>query len=102
MKDVKNVCFVGGGSAGWISATAFIRLAPRIKVTLIESKKFPIVGVGESTLGQINNFLYACKIHDEDWMADCGATYKTSIMANDYKEKQSFWNKIKNIFKRNS
>ena len=29
-------------------------------------------------------------------------TYKTSIMANDYKEKQSFWNKIKNIFKRNS
>ena len=29
-------------------------------------------------------------------------TYKTSIIADDYKEKQSFWNKIKNIFKRNS
>ncbi len=91
MKDVKNIVIVGGGSAGWMSATAFIKLAPHIKVTLIESKNFPIVGVGESTLGQINDFLSACDIKDEDWMVDCGATYKTSIMFTNWEnEKGNF------------
>jgi tryptophan halogenase len=79
MNDVKNVTIVGGGSAGWMTATAFVRMAPHINVTLIESANVPVVGVGESTLTGINNWLIACGITDEDWMAECGATYKTSI-----------------------
>jgi tryptophan halogenase len=79
MNDVKNVTIVGGGSAGWMTATTFVRMAPHINVTLIESANVPIVGVGESTLSGINNWLIGCGIKDEDWMAECGATYKTSI-----------------------
>ena len=81
--DVKSVCIVGGGSAGWMTAATLCKFTPNIKVTLI--------GVGESTLGHFNNFLRAMEIKDEDWMAECNATYKTSIKFTD-------WNKAGEAF----
>jgi hypothetical protein len=59
---------------------------PGIKLTLVESSDIPIIGVGESTIGHINLYLNMLGLKDEDWMAACNATYKTSIKFIDFRE----------------
>ena len=84
--EVKNIVIVGGGSAGWMTAAAIAYKCPNINLTLIESKKIGNIGVGESTLGHINNYMNLLDLKDEDWMKECSATYKTSIQFTDFKE----------------
>ena len=62
--EFSNVCIVGGGSAGWMSATTFVRKLDA-DVTLIESPDVPVSGVGESTLGAIQEWLEE-KIYHRD------------------------------------
>lgn len=81
-----SVVIVGGGSSGWMTAAAFVRCLPEIKLTLIESPSVPTIGVGESTLGQIREYVSMINLKDEEWMADCNATYKTSIKFTDFRE----------------
>ena len=57
---IKNITIVGGGSAGWMTASTLIKAFPNKKITVIESPNVPIIGVGESTLNQMKywtNFL---------------------------------------------
>lgn len=82
----KTVCIVGGGSSGWMSASALAKLCPHIKVKLVESPNIRTVGVGESTLGQITLFLDYLGLDDEDWMHHCDATYKNSIRFTNFKD----------------
>ena len=84
---IKNIVIVGGGSAGWMTAAAIAYKLPNINLTLIESPKIGNVGVGESTLGHINNYMNLLDLKDEEWMKECSATYKTSIQFTDFKEK---------------
>ena len=84
--NVKSICIVGGGSSGWMTAAGITRLCPNIKLTLVESDVIPTIGVGESTIGHINQFLVMLGLRDEDWMAACNATYKTSIKFIDFRE----------------
>lgn len=86
--QVDNILIVGGGSAGWMTAAAITKRLPRIKVTVLESSKIGTVGVGESTLGHINKFLDILGLKDEDWMAECNATYKTSIKFTDFRKRE--------------
>ena len=44
-KKIKSVCIVGGGSSGWMTAATFATQFPEIKVKIIESPDFPIMGV---------------------------------------------------------
>jgi len=44
---IKNICIVGGGSAGWMTAAVLTKWLPNMNVTLIESKNISTVGVGE-------------------------------------------------------
>ena len=56
---IKNICIVGGGSSGWMTAAGILKLLPQMNVTLIESKNVPTVGVGEST----NTYINTQKLH---------------------------------------
>ena len=49
-----NIIILGGGSAGWMTAATLINQFPHKKITVIESPNTPTVGVGESTLSNIN------------------------------------------------
>ena len=84
--QVNNVVIVGGGSSGWMTCAAILKLCPWINVVLVESAKTKPVGVGESTLGHFNKYLRALGLKDEDWMAACNATYKNSIQFTNFKD----------------
>jgi len=57
-KDIKEIVIVGGGTAGWISALFFSRVQKeQYNVTVIEPSTIPIIGVGESTSGRIQDLL---------------------------------------------
>jgi tryptophan halogenase len=89
---IQKIIIVGGGSSGWISAAVLKSQFPNLNITLIESPDVPIVGVGESTLPQINALLSLLKIKDEDFMKDIGATYKLAIkFENFYKKDDKSW-----------
>lgn len=84
--NIKSILIVGGGSSGWMTAAAIAKKLPHIQLTLVESPDIPIIGVGESTIGHINQFFQLLELRDEDWMPSCNATYKTSIKFIDFRE----------------
>jgi tryptophan halogenase len=88
--NIKKITIVGGGSAGWMTASALIKHLPDdTTVTLIESPRIGTIGVGESTIGHINTYMDAMGLKDSDWMSECNATYKTSIKFTNFREKGS-------------
>jgi tryptophan 7-halogenase len=56
--EYKTVGIIGGGTAGYLTALSFRALRPEIAVTLIESSKIPIIGVGEATTSEIVPYLH--------------------------------------------
>jgi len=74
-----KIVIVGGGSAGWMTAATFIHQFPNKEIVLMESPNIPTVGVGESTIGGINEWLTLLQINDKDFMPHCDASYKLSI-----------------------
>lgn len=79
MKEIKNIVIVGGGSSGWMTAATMVKVFPEKNITIIDSSKIPTIGVGESTLGSINDWLAVLGIKKEDFMKYCDASYKLSI-----------------------
>lgn len=84
---INSICVVGGGSAGWMTAAAFSKILPNMKVTLVESPEISKVGIGESTIAEIHDFLDAIGVHDRDWMKECDSTFKLGINFVDFKDK---------------
>ena len=84
-KKIESIVIVGGGSAGWMTASFLLKQHPNIKLTLIESPNVPTIGVGESTIGSINHYLGVLGLKDEDWMSYCNAAYKLAIQFTDFK-----------------
>jgi Tryptophan halogenase len=95
---INSIIIVGGGSSGWMTAALLSKSVPDIKITLIESKNVPIIGVGESTLNAFNRFIELLEIQEKDWMPKCNAIYKTSIRFTDFFEKDfSYHDTLKQI-----
>jgi tryptophan halogenase len=55
----RTVGILGGGTAGYMTALALRTRRPELSVTLIESSKIPIIGVGEATTPRLLDFLHA-------------------------------------------
>ena len=53
----KSVVIVGGGTAGWMTAS-YLKAAfgDRLSVTLVESRNVPTIGVGEASFSTIRHF----------------------------------------------
>ena len=86
-----KILIVGGGSAGWMTAATLESQFPNYKISLIESKNIPTVGVGESTLGQITDWMRLLKIKDKDFIKHVDGSYKLSIKFTDfYKKGEAF------------
>jgi tryptophan 7-halogenase len=54
----QKIGVIGGGTAGYFAALAIKRHFPHLDVTLVESTKIPIIGVGEATTTLMPPFLH--------------------------------------------
>lgn len=86
-----KILIVGGGSAGWMTAATLESQFPNYKISLIESKNISTVGVGESTLGQITDWMRLLKIKDEDFIKHVDGSYKLSIKFTDFYKKEKLF-----------
>lgn len=75
-----RVVVAGGGTAGWIAATALVRqLGGLVNVTLIESEEIGTIGVGESSVPTARSFHNFLKIDQQAFMSASQATFKLGI-----------------------
>ena len=76
---IKHIVIVGGGSAGWMTAANMSLHLDDVDISLVESPNVPTIGVGESTVPPIVDFMSSLGLNEADWMPACNATYKSSI-----------------------
>ena len=78
MIKTKNVTIIGGGSSGWLTALSLVHYLPKeTSITLIEDPNIGTIGVGESTLPQVTEFITeTLGIPAAVWMRECDATFK--------------------------
>jgi tryptophan halogenase len=78
-----KIVIVGGGTAGWITALMAAERHPHHDITVIESSKIGVVGVGESTTGFFTNVIlndfaeFGCDVNE--FIVETGATLKYGI-----------------------
>ena len=79
--SIQNIVIVGGGTAGWMAASAFSCFANKglAKVTLVESEDVGIVGVGEATIPPILGFNKLIGVDEAEMLAAVGGTFKLGI-----------------------
>ena len=90
MGKLNDIKIIGGGSAGWMTATTLVRKLPKgHKITLIESPNIATVGVGESTIGGISNWLSSVGLHSKlnEFVKLTDGTIKLSIRFEDFYKK---------------
>ena len=79
-RPITRVVVAGGGTAGWLAATALVRqLGPLVDVTLIESDDIGTVGVGESTIPTARSFHAFLGVDEAAFMSATQATFKLGI-----------------------
>ena len=81
MNEVKNITVVGGGTAGWLTATYFARAHPgAFNVTIIDKKEPERIGVGEATLLSFPSYMRSMGFQEHDWMSKVDSTLKGGIL----------------------
>ncbi|GAB5379481.1 MAG: tryptophan 7-halogenase [Aliiglaciecola sp.] len=78
---INRVVIVGGGTAGWLTAGTLAAAFKKrhnnpCSVTLIESDRIPIVGVGEGTWPTMRRTLKKMGIRETDFMRECNVAFK--------------------------
>lgn len=76
---INSLCILGGGTSGLVSALILRKGWPELKITIIESSKFGIVGVGEGSTEHWKNFIQHVDINVPDLIRETGATFKMGI-----------------------
>ena len=75
----KKVVIVGGGTAGWMTASHLKKSLPGLDITLVESSNIKTIGVGEATFSTIKLFFDFLGLDESEWMPSCNASYKLAI-----------------------
>ncbi|GLX79071.1 tryptophan halogenase [Thalassotalea insulae] len=84
---IENVVIVGGGTAGWITAALMVKvLGKAINITLVESDKIGIIGVGEATIPPIIPFNNALGIDEKAFLKATKGTLKLGIEFENWKQ----------------
>lgn len=77
---VQSVVIVGGGTAGWMTASYLATtFGPEFKITLIESSSVGRIGVGEATFSTVRRFFERLGLDEAVWLPRCAGGYKLGI-----------------------
>ena len=90
-----KITIIGGGTAGWLSALWITKLLPHHQVTVIDSTKIGIIGVGEGTTGKFLDVLQNIRgdfgINEADFYRETGATQKMGIRFTNWQGRGETW-----------
>src|SRR3954464_4748873 len=78
-QPVRKVTIVGGGTAGWMTAAVLSQWLTKVEIKLIESEQIGTIGVGESTIPHIRNFIALAGIDPLKMISESKATFKLGI-----------------------
>ena len=85
----KNIVIVGGGTAGWLAAMMLSDVAARkgwgSKVTVVESSKIGVIGVGEGSTAVFRQMLRHFRLDEAEFLRETGATIKYGIRHRDWR-----------------
>ena len=89
-KKFERIVVVGGGSAGWMTATALVTgLKGRVAVEVVESEDIGIIGVGEATFPSIREYNRLVGLDEAEFLRATDGTYKLGIRFCDWLERGS-------------
>jgi len=80
-EPIGSIVIVGGGSAGWITATYLARMLrrQRVKITLVEKPRYRHHRGGEATIPSMVRFVRAIGLDEGEFMRRVAASYKLAI-----------------------
>jgi tryptophan 6-halogenase len=78
---VRRVVILGGGTAGWMTASYLGKALQRnVSITLLEAPTIPKIGVGEATVPNLQRvFFDYIGLREEQWMPECNASFKMAV-----------------------
>lgn len=81
-----KIIIAGGGTAGWLAASAISRqMGDVLDITLVESSEIATVGVGEATIPPMKTFHRFIGINEQEFMTATHATFKLGIEFENWK-----------------
>ena len=85
-----NIVIVGGGHSGWLSA---LMCSKKIKadITVIESKKINVIGVGEGTVPMFYDVFKNMGYNIHDVLSRINGTFKQAVKFNNWNNDQTNW-----------
>ena len=67
-KPIRTVTIVGGGTAGWMTASYLSRALKNVDITVVESVRIGTIGVGEATFSTVKLFFDFLGLQEHKWM----------------------------------
>lgn len=87
---IQSVVVLGGGTAGWMTASYLKRAFPNLKITLAEAPAIPKIGVGEATIPNLQKvFFDFLGLKEDDWMRRCNAAFKVGIKFSNWRRSRA-------------
>ena len=86
-RPIRDLCIVGGGTAGWIAAALLSHYAGSMsRIRLVESEEIGTIGVGESTIPPFLQMLARLGVSESEFIQETQASFKLGIRFDDWNE----------------
>jgi flavin-dependent dehydrogenase len=93
-QSINNIVIVGGGTAGWLTASilaAHFDTNSTFSITLIESPDVKTIGVGEGTWPTMAATLRRIGISEAQFISECDASFKQGSRFIDWNNGESYY-----------